>query len=126
MSMSEMRAELDRLRAEVGRLSEENERLAAEAAEAERRRAELERLLSRLAAELRSEKGIVRRYNLDRFVSTKDNAFRAAAGAADSRRPSPGAKRGPKRGSRNFAGLDLEALSSGPRRREGMLQHRAP
>lgn len=113
MSVSEMRAELDRLRAEVGRLSEENERLAAEAAEAERRRAELERLLSRLAAELRSEKGIVRRYNLDRFVSTKDNAFRAAARAADSRRPSPGAKRGPKKGSRNFAGLDLEALSSG-------------
>ena len=113
MSTSEMRAELDRLRAEVGRLSEENERLAAEAAEAERRRAELERLLSRLAAELRSEKGIVKRYNLDRFVSTKDNAFRAAAGAADAKRPAAGAKRGPKKGSRNFAGLDLEALSSG-------------
>ena len=122
MSMSEMRAELDRLRAEVGRLSEENERLAAEAAEAERRRAELERLLSRLAAELRSEKGIVRRYNLDRFVSTKDNAFRAAARAADSRRPYPGAKRGPKRGSRNFAGLDLEALSSGNEPLEGLVR----
>ena len=89
MSTSEMRAELDRLRAE------------------------LERLLSRLAAELRSEKGIVRRYNLDRFVSTKDNAFRAAARAADAKRPAAGAKRGPKKGSRNFAGLDLEALSSG-------------
>ena len=113
MSTSEMRAELGRLRAEVGRLSAENERLAAEAAEAERRRAELERLLSRLAAELRSEKGIVKRYNLDRFVSTKDNAFRAAARAADAKRPAAGAKRGPKKGSRNFAGLDLEALSSG-------------
>lgn len=48
-------------------------------------RAELERLLSRLAAELRSEKGIVKRYNLDRFVSAKGNAFRAAA-ASSSRR----------------------------------------
>lgn len=93
-------------------LSERVKSLEARNAALEDDRRQLADALAKVSAELGDKESVIRRYSCERFYSKRDSVYKDAAKAAD--RPSPsGAKRGRKPGTRNFGGIDLEALSRG-------------
>jgi hypothetical protein len=70
--------------------------------------------LAAVSSELGDKETIIKRLNCERFYSKRDSVYKDAARAAEraSKGKAGGSKRGRKKGTANFMGMDLEALSA--------------
>lgn len=98
-------------------LKKDNEALKKDKESLETAKKDLESALAGVISELGDERAIIKKYNLERFCSKRDSAYRDAAKAASAKpmgaKAKKGGKGGRKKGSKSFGGVDLEALSAG-------------